>query len=249
MRSPNLAFPSQSLKPRKLEQMTIRQESSFLLPLTERVKSGRAVPAAFQRPYVWSETDIIALWTSIIKGYPLGAFLFWQPSGKDISEYAQAALGPIRIPELQRPALILDGQNRLVTFAWSMTPYEDDVDPSAPGYDIWRSGKVLVADPHLQAVRFVPEAEASKNLLMPVSHLFNRKMQPFFRDNWDGNAAENHLIEWLDGLTYKINGARIVETTIESASAEEALEAFLHIASAGVPVSEADLSAALKLAA
>src|SRR3546814_14680724 len=77
------------------------------------------------------------------------------------------ALGPIRIPELQRPALILDGQNRLVTFAWSMTPYEDEVDPSAPGYDIWRSGKVLVADPHLETVRFVPEAEASKNLLMP----------------------------------------------------------------------------------
>src|SRR3546814_2177839 len=83
--------------------------------------------------------------------------------------------------------------------------------------------KVLVADPHLETVRFVPEAEASKNLLMPVSHLFNRKMQPFFRDNWDGNPAENHLIEWLDGLTYKINGARIVETTIESPSAEEAL--------------------------
>src|SRR3546814_2220262 len=102
--------------------MTIRQESSFLLQLTERVKAGRAVPAAFQRPYVWSEKDIVALWTSIIKGYPLGAFLFWQPPGKDISEYAQAALGPIRIPELQRPALILDGQNRLVTFAWSMTP-------------------------------------------------------------------------------------------------------------------------------
>src|SRR3546814_11644984 len=92
--------------------MTIRQESSFLLQLTERVKAGRAVPAAFQRPYVWSEKDIVALWTSIIKGYPLGAFLFWQPPGKDISEYAQAALGPIRIPELQRPALILDGQNR-----------------------------------------------------------------------------------------------------------------------------------------
>src|SRR3546814_3468283 len=99
--------------------MTIRQESSFLLQLTERVKAGRAVPAAFQRPYVWSEKDIVALWTSIIKGYPLGAFLFWQPPGKDISEYAQAALGPIRIPELQRPALILDGQNRLVTFARS----------------------------------------------------------------------------------------------------------------------------------
>src|SRR3546814_4927545 len=87
-----------------------------------------------------------------------------------------------------------------------MTPYEDEVDPSAPGYDIWRSGKVLVADPHLETVRFVPEAEASKNLLMPVSHLFNRKMQPFFRDNCDGNPAEYHLIVWLDGLTYKING-------------------------------------------
>lgn len=218
-----------------------------MLPLTERVKAGRAVPAAFQRPYVWSEKDIVALWTSIIKGYPLGAFLFWQPPGKDVSEYAQATLGPIRIPEAQRPALILDGQNRLVTFAWSMTPYEDAVDPSAPGYNIWRSGKVLIADPHMQTVRFIPEDEVGQNLLMPISHLFNRKIQPFFRNNWDGNADENHLIEWLDSLSYKINGARIVETTIESASPEEALEAFLHIARAGVPVAESDLVSALHL--
>src|SRR3546814_3212564 len=126
---------------------------------------------------LWSEKDIVALWTSIIKGYPLGAFLFWQPPGKDISEYAQAALGPIRIPELQRPALILDGQNRLVTFAWSMTPYEDEVDPSAPGYDIWRSGKVLVADQHLENGRLDPKAVESKNLLLPCSPLFQRKMQ------------------------------------------------------------------------
>src|SRR3546814_5283422 len=76
-----------------------------------------------------------------------------------------------------------------------MTPYEDEVDPSAPGYDIWRSWKVLVAAPHLEPVRFVPEAEASKNLLMPVSHPFNRKMQPLYRDNWDGDPAENHLTE------------------------------------------------------
>src|SRR3546814_5051261 len=99
-----------------------------------------------------------------------------------------------------------------------MTPYEDEVDPSAPGYDIWRPGKVLVADPHLETVRFVTEAEASKNLLMPVSHLFNRKVQRFSSDNGDGNHAESHLIEWMDGLTYKINGARSEEQTSEPQS-------------------------------
>src|SRR3546814_11336670 len=105
--------------------MTIRQESSFLLQLTERVKAGRAVPAAFQRPYVWSEKDIVALWTSIIKGYPLGAFLFWQPPGKAITEYAQADLGPISLHIMQRPDVILDGQTRHLTLARSMTPSDN----------------------------------------------------------------------------------------------------------------------------
>src|SRR3546814_11456269 len=93
--------------------MTIRQESSFLLQLTERVKAGRAVPAAFQRPYVWSEKDIVALWTSIITGYTLGAFLFWQPPGQEISEYAKAALGPIRIPDMQRQMGRAAGRDRV----------------------------------------------------------------------------------------------------------------------------------------
>jgi hypothetical protein len=82
--------------------------------------------------------------------------------------------------------------------------------------------------------------------MMPVSHLFdNSAMQRYFRTHWDGNDAEAGLIEWLDGLIYKVNGARIVTTTIENASPAEAIEAFRHIARVGVPVSDSDLEAAL----
>ena len=32
---------------------------------------------AIQRPYVWSSTQIVALFDSLLKGYPISSFMFW----------------------------------------------------------------------------------------------------------------------------------------------------------------------------
>jgi Protein of unknown function DUF262 len=33
---------------------------------------------AIQRPYVWQPNQIIALFDSLLKGYPISSFLFWE---------------------------------------------------------------------------------------------------------------------------------------------------------------------------
>ncbi|SFA49141.1 Protein of unknown function DUF262 [Paracoccus halophilus] len=32
---------------------------------------------AIQRPYVWSTSQIVALFDSLLKGYPISSFMFW----------------------------------------------------------------------------------------------------------------------------------------------------------------------------
>lgn len=211
-----------------------------MMDIIEDVRRGRTIPAAFQRPYVWTAADIEALWKSILMGYPIGALLLWQPRDRTVP--GKRMLGPIQADSDDRCTIILDGQNRLVTIAWSLTPGDVRVDPAAPGYDIWRSGKTLTADPYTRTVRFVDDAEI-KGMMMPV-HNLTGTFNTFLRRNWVSEEDDVHA-EWLDHLGSRQREARIIKATIERATPEEAREAFLHISRAGVPMSAADFDAAM----
>ena len=222
------------------EDPTIRSEAGFMLHLVEEVRRGRAVPARFQRPFVWTRGDVIALWTSILRGYPLGTFLMWRP--KDAAVQGRTTLGPIPIDPSPRSSLILDGQNRLVTLAWSMTPPDADVPDDAPGRHLFRSGETLVLDPASRSARFVAD-DAVDGMIMPV-HLLFEGMSAFFRRAWRSDA-DDAAMAWLDHAGSRLRETRIVTTTIEDATPEQAKEAFLHIARAGVPMSDDDFDRAV----
>ena len=82
----------------------------------ERVISGQWQLPYFQRPYVWSKDQQVALFKSLIERYPVGAVLLWKwkklkgpPIGFDFSNDQTAS---------QRPTdLVIDGQQRLTTIA------------------------------------------------------------------------------------------------------------------------------------
>ena len=196
--------------------------------------------SAFQRPFVWTALDVEALWTSILRGYPLGAFLLWRPKGGAI--HSRPTLGPIALNPDDRASLILDGQNRLVTIAWSMTDPDEDLPDGLPGSELFRVGRTLVLDPYERRARFVPFDEV-QGMMMPIHHLFGNS-SAFFRTAWRDKDDDPHM-EWLDNAGYRLRATRIVRTTIDGATPEQAREAFLHIARAGVPMDQADFDAAL----
>ena len=83
---------------------------------------------AMQRPYVWKQNNLIALFESIYQGFPIGTSLvwhtqydnpknlgasrvFWVP--KDYTENMQPS--EARLDHGESITLILDGQQRLVT--------------------------------------------------------------------------------------------------------------------------------------
>jgi hypothetical protein len=223
-----------------MDDVRIETEASFMLDIVRDVQKGRAAPAAFQRPFVWTAADVEALWTSILRGYPLGAFLLWRPRGGIV--HSRPTLGPIPLRPDDRASLILDGQNRLVTIAWSMTDPDEDVPEGLPGSEIFRAGRTLVLDPYEKRARFVDAAKIT-GMMMPIHHLFGT-ISPFIRKAWRSDE-DDAAMAWLDDQGYRLRGARIVRTTIDGATPEQAREAFLHIARAGVPMSQADFDAAV----
>lgn len=221
--------------------MRIEQESTLALQLQRRVLEGDAAPAAFQRPYVWTEKEVEALWASILMGLPIGAFLLWRPL-----EGARAArmLGPVELQPSHHAALVLDGQNRLATLAWSATDPDAEVPEASSGKALWRNGRHLVADTHRQRVVFVDaEAARADKWLVPM-HIIGHSLQLALRTIWDGGNEDLHRVDWLDELENRLRQSRVIVTTIQ-ADEHQARQAYLLMSTAGVPMSTEDFDAAL----
>ncbi len=240
--------------------MRIHQNALFLNSLVADAREGRLTPAAFQRPYVWTQHDVLALVESILAGYPLGGFLLWSPHGKaDISKLGRRRLGPVEAQEDSKSvSLLLDGQNRLATLAWM----GHDISTGLPAdmtdheTEVWGNGTRLMCDLAAHRVLFVQAGQPEPELSLPMSAVVDtRKSNQMCRDRWDNEwahlseEARDHGLRWLDECQNALRDTRVVVTDMESATIEQARDAFLHICKVGVPMSEADFDAAFRWAA
>lgn len=235
--------------------MRVRQTPVFLNELLDRVRSGDLVPAAMQRAYVWRQDDVLKLCESIKDGLPLGSFLTWRPRGAhDLSGIARPRLGPITPGEDRMPGLILDGQNRLASFAWmtgATLPENFRTQLSEEEAETWWCGQTLVFDAETDGFLFVPEGEVDQQLRLPTKAFFRDGMA-VVRESWTRwkaagfeEAQIDAFVERWDEVFHAFREARVVETEIDGATAEEAKSIFLRICRTGVPMREEDFDRAL----
>lgn len=238
--------------------MHVRQSACFLTDPLDDARLGLLVPAAFQRPYQWSRDDVEALWTSLAKGWPIGSFLIWEPP-QGLAQASRPRLGPVmpdasparsgRRTAPQRPSLILDGQNRLASLAWSLhppggaRPAHGELFPAEA--DTWDPSAALVCDWQEDRIRFVPSEEASCGLRLPVAALADTSLMWRACMPMLGLPGGDDAIGWFDRLAKAFRSARAVVTVLEDATPGEAVEAFRHIAKAGQPVQDEDIKSAL----
>jgi uncharacterized protein with ParB-like and HNH nuclease domain len=89
--------------------------------LIDRIKAGDIKIPKFQRGFVWTESQVIALLESIYEGYPIGSLLFWL---SDVPMKSERDLGGFHLPETPEKYprnYVLDGQQRLTTIYGVLT--------------------------------------------------------------------------------------------------------------------------------
>lgn len=96
----------------QLEADTFRLDS-----LVEDVRRGRIRVPRFQRPYRWSPNDVLALFDSVYRGFPIGTLLFWRRA----AESDEIVLGNdavrIKAPAQADALWVVDGQQRITSLA------------------------------------------------------------------------------------------------------------------------------------
>ena len=209
------------------------------------------VPAAFQRPYMWTRHDVEAFWKSLTNGWPVGSLMLWNPAvSVDRTNTGRTRIGPIENNASEWVTMLLDGQNRMATLAWSLA-MPDDVLPDADTLsererETWMSGMNLVCDYDTRSVRFVPEEEMNIGYRLPAavlgdSILMNRSFRALYKEG----LLDDEPMIWMDSMAQKVREARVTCTTLNDATPEEAVEVFRNIARVGQPVSEEDLENAI----
>src|ERR1043165_2204486 len=74
----------------------VKPEVMFLEDLFKDIAAGKLRIPKFQRPFVWKPDDMLSLFDSIRRGYPIGTLLLWNTAEKVQS---LEGVGPLKIPK------------------------------------------------------------------------------------------------------------------------------------------------------
>ncbi|MEZ0076592.1 DUF262 domain-containing protein [Planotetraspora sp. GP83] len=95
--------------------------------LVEWAQSGRLRVPYFQRSYRWERDDVVKLFDSILRGYPIGNLLMWQRP----ADAAVLEVGPLAVtaPQVPDALWVVDGQQRITSLVGALAAPADTVDP------------------------------------------------------------------------------------------------------------------------
>src|SRR5436190_21033580 len=85
-----------------------------LRDLVREFNTGQIQLPQFQRDYVWKPRKIRNLLDSLWRGFPIGGFYLWRPSGPTIESKPKAIGSTIRLGP-QFVGYLIDGQQRLTS--------------------------------------------------------------------------------------------------------------------------------------
>jgi uncharacterized protein with ParB-like and HNH nuclease domain len=83
------------------------------LDLVERAYQGELKLPAFQRKWKWKRPQVALLYDSLRRGYPIGSFLFMEPSTNIKLAPRPFQCTPEKAADATEEWLVLDGQQRL----------------------------------------------------------------------------------------------------------------------------------------
>lgn len=99
---------------------TTRTSNQNIFNFGREIENGQIKIPQFQREFVWTMQKSAALIDSIIKGYPIGTFIFWRTNERLRSV---KNIGKLDLPE-PKPGefvdYVLDGQQRLTSLFASL---------------------------------------------------------------------------------------------------------------------------------
>ena len=130
-------------------------EAYTILDLHDLVRAGRIRVPQFQRSFRWEGKDVLALFDSLLRGFPVGALLLW----KRPAEAARLRIGALDVeaPELTDALWVVDGQQRITSLVSAVDPAGANDRRFALGYSLKDAAVVPLREPEDDLVVPLPD--------------------------------------------------------------------------------------------
>ena len=97
-----------------MDGINIKTDREYLREILDKIDKGEFAIPVFQRDFVWIKKQVIDLFDSLSKGYPIGSIILWKPSNK--MSRSKDILTDAIIEPSNPEYYVLDGRQRLTTF-------------------------------------------------------------------------------------------------------------------------------------
>lgn len=115
--------------------INIKSEREYLREIYTKINSGKYAIPVFQRDYVWKKEQVLDLFDSIFKGYPIGTIILWKPTDDFVKKSKDILTDEKKdtpVPEYY----VLDGRQRLTTFYGCVLDNSNKKDYFKLGYNL-----------------------------------------------------------------------------------------------------------------
>ena len=185
------------------EAMQPKHETFRLSELRDLVATGRVRIPDFQRSFRWTNQDVVALFDSLHRGYPIGNLLMW----KREAPAQRVTVGAIDIDAPQRSDALwlVDGQQRVTSIVNAMDARSQRDGRFAVGYDLENACVVSTLGRHSRAV-------------MPLFRLFDfESAWQWFEENTEFQALRGRYQEAFNTF----NAVSVPATVLEGADEDK----------------------------
>ena len=217
--------------------ISIKPEREYLHEILKRMHSGAYAIPLFQRDFVWDKKQILDLFDSVSKGYPIGSILLWRPQGKDSCRLSKRAVGNAIFENPELDYFILDGRQRLTTLYGCLYEQEDSNENFKVFYN-------------LESEMFEYRSAAKKTgYAVSLPDLYDTfklldKLQEIQEMIHDRELARTYMLR-AKKMNSVFQGYQIGELLFENYTLEEAGTVFARINSKGTDISKVSMLQAL----
>lgn len=110
-----------------MENMFIKADRDYMVTILDKLASGELVIPEFQRDFIWDKRQMVDLFDSIVKGFPIGSIILWSPQTDNFESFKN--IGGVKVKTSNLPhSYVLDGRQRLTTLLSVLSDKGDNRD-------------------------------------------------------------------------------------------------------------------------
>ncbi|GIF65227.1 hypothetical protein Ais01nite_32620 [Asanoa ishikariensis] len=230
------------------EQPEIRPDPTVQLmdEILDDMVRGRVRVPVFQRPFVWLPDQMLALFDSIERGYPIGSLLLWQ-TDDDVETLPE--IGGITLPPREpgtTVSLVLDGHQRLSTLFGVLRRADALQEPGDWKWRIHRDLRAPRGDDryrHHKSEKAVPEHYLPLRAVTRTMDFlrFSRILEQQVKDV----SRVEDLLREAEGVAQRIKSYKMTVIRLQGASLAQAVEVYTRLNRTGTRMDADQMISAL----